>query len=155
MKGRLCLPTKSKTDNSKPLIPFLSFFLSLFFLQRLSLNLPLEIVSFDLAMCLIIMCLIITLQSENYVNFDDYYGASDCLSIDSSLALHKGRSLRNHSLTFSLLNRLIGLVVKASAAGAKDPGFESRLRQDFSGSSHTSDLKKWHSSGYHARRLAL
>ena len=28
-----------------------------------------------------------------------------------------------------------------SASGAEDPGFESRLRQDFSGSSHTSDLK--------------
>ena len=34
-------------------------------------------------------------------------------------------------------NRLAGLVVKA---GAKDPGFESRLRLDFSRSSHTSDL---------------
>ena len=40
-----------------------------------------------------------------------------------------------------LQNRLVGLVVKASASGAEDPGFESRLRQDFSGSSHTSDLK--------------
>ena len=28
-------------------------------------------------------------------------------------------------------NRLIGLVVKASALGAEDPGFEFRLRQDF------------------------
>ena len=32
---------------------------------------------------------------------------------------------------------LVGLVDKASAARAEDPGFESRLRQ----SSHTSDLK--------------
>ena len=37
-------------------------------------------------------------------------------------------------------DRLAGLVVKASASGAEDPGFESRLRRDFSGSSHTSDL---------------
>ena len=37
--------------------------------------------------------------------------------------------------------RLAGLVVKASASRAEDPGFESRLRRDFSGSSHTSDLK--------------
>ena len=37
-------------------------------------------------------------------------------------------------------NRLGGLVVKASASRAEDPGFESRLRRDFSGSSHTSDL---------------
>ena len=38
-------------------------------------------------------------------------------------------------------DRLGGLAVKASASGAEDPGFESRLRRDFSGSSHTSDLK--------------
>ena len=38
-------------------------------------------------------------------------------------------------------DRLVGLVVKASALRAADPGFESRLRRDFSGSSHTSDLK--------------
>ena len=38
-------------------------------------------------------------------------------------------------------NRLVGLVVKASASGVEDPGFESRLRRDFSGSSDTSDLK--------------
>ena len=31
------------------------------------------------------------------------------------------------------LNHLVGLVVKASASGAEDPGFESRLRRDFSG----------------------
>ena len=37
--------------------------------------------------------------------------------------------------------RLAGLVVKASASRAEDPGFESRLRRDFSGSSDTSDLK--------------
>ena len=32
-------------------------------------------------------------------------------------------------------------MVKASALGAEDPGFESRLRRDLSGSSHISDLK--------------
>ena len=37
--------------------------------------------------------------------------------------------------------RLIGLVVKVSAFGVEGPGFESRLRRDISGSSHTSDLK--------------
>ena len=37
---------------------------------------------------------------------------------------------------------LVGLVFKASASGAEDPGFESRLRRDFSGSSHTSALHK-------------
>ena len=37
--------------------------------------------------------------------------------------------------------RLAGLEVKASASGAEDPGFESRLRRTFSGLSHTSDFK--------------
>ena len=32
-------------------------------------------------------------------------------------------------------------MVKASASGAEDPGFESSLRRDFFGSSHTNDLK--------------
>ena len=32
-------------------------------------------------------------------------------------------------------------MVKASAPRAEDPRFESRLRRDFSGSSHTRDLK--------------
>ena len=31
-------------------------------------------------------------------------------------------------------------MVKASASGEEDPGFESRLRRDFSGLNHTSDL---------------
>ena len=39
------------------------------------------------------------------------------------------------------VHHLDDLVVKASAATAEDPEFESLLRQDFSGSSHTSDLK--------------
>ena len=39
------------------------------------------------------------------------------------------------------LSGLAGLVVKASASGAEDPGFESRLRRGFSGSNHTSDFK--------------
>ena len=32
-------------------------------------------------------------------------------------------------------------MVETSASGAEDPGFESRWRRDFSGSSHTSDIK--------------
>ena len=39
------------------------------------------------------------------------------------------------------VDRFVGLVVKAPASRAEDPEFESRLRRDFSGSSHTSDLK--------------
>ena len=38
------------------------------------------------------------------------------------------------------IDRLVGLVVEASASRAEGPGFESHLRRDFSGSSHTSDL---------------
>ena len=55
------------------------------------------------------------------------------------------------------LYRLVGLVVKASASRAEDPGFESRFRWDFSGSSHTSDFKKKMGTpgGYPAKRLAL
>ena len=36
---------------------------------------------------------------------------------------------------------LVGLVVKASASGAEDPGFETHLQWDISGLSHTSVLK--------------
>ena len=38
-------------------------------------------------------------------------------------------------------HHLGGLVVKTSASRAEDPEFESRLRRDFSPSSHTSDSK--------------
>ena len=41
----------------------------------------------------------------------------------------------------SIAHRLVGLVVKASVSRAEDPGFDSRLRRGFSGSSRTSDLK--------------
>ena len=44
-------------------------------------------------------------------------------------------------LTFSSGDRLAGLVVKASASGAEDPGFASRSSRDFPESSHTRDLK--------------
>ena len=44
-------------------------------------------------------------------------------------------------LACNTADRLAGLVVKASASRAEDLRSESRLRRDFSGSSHTSDLK--------------
>ena len=49
--------------------------------------------------------------------------------------------LKSLSTDLSCRDRIVGLVVKASASRAEDPGFESRLRRDFSGSSHTSDIK--------------
>ena len=52
-------------------------------------------------------------------------------------------------------DRLVGLVVKASASRVEDPGFKSRLRRDFSGVESYLWLKNWRSSGYPARRLAL
>ena len=50
-------------------------------------------------------------------------------------------AIRKSSVISLISNSLVGLVVKASALRTEDPGFESRLRRDFSGSSHTSDLK--------------
>ena len=37
-----------------------------------------------------------------------------------------------HLILTPTLNRLAGLVVKASASGEEGPGFDSRLRRDFS-----------------------
>ena len=56
---------------------------------------------------------------------------------------------------FFAVDRLVGLVVKASASRAEDPGFESSLRRDFFGVESYQWLKHWHSSRYPARRLAL
>ena len=38
-----------------------------------------------------------------------------------------------HASCRTVPHRLVGLVVKASASRAEDPGFESRWRRDFSG----------------------
>ena len=55
---------------------------------------------------------------------------------------HMERRARNTLIIIIILpDRLVGLVVEASASGAEGPEFESRLRRDFSKSSHTSDLK--------------
>ena len=48
-----------------------------------------------------------------------------------------------------------GWFLKASASRAEDPGFESRLRRNFSGVESYQLLKNWHFSGCPARRLAL
>ena len=40
---------------------------------------------------------------------------------------------RTEDFTAATGNRLVGLVVKASASRADDTGFESRFRRDFSG----------------------
>ena len=58
--------------------------------------------------------------------------------------------LRNQQTNkHSLWDHLAGLVVKAPASRAEDAEFDyCLLHGDFSESSHTSDLKIWHSSGY-------
>ena len=53
------------------------------------------------------------------------------------------------------LYRLVGLVVKASALGEADPGFNSLLCWDYSRVKSYQWLTNWHSSGYPARRLVL
>ena len=45
------------------------------------------------------------------------------------------------SVFLAVTHRLVGQVVKASTPIAEGPEFESRLRQDFAGSSHTGELK--------------
>ena len=57
-------------------------------------------------------------------------------SLNNSISFHIAPLTPYHCI----LHRIAGLVVKASASGAEDPRFESGLRRDFSGSSHTSDL---------------
>ena len=67
----------------------------------------------------------------------------------SRLATPKGKTqdgfhaadwLDIHTPSYSA-DRLVGLVVKVSTSRAEDPGLESRLCQDFSRASHTSDLE--------------
>ena len=50
---------------------------------------------------------------------------------------------------------LVGLVVKASASRAEDPGFKPRLRWDFSRVESYQWLRNWRSRGYPGRHLVL
>ena len=54
----------------------------------------------------------------------------EVVSVAVAEALFFSTSIKTASLASSK-NRLVGLVVKASASRAEDPGFESRLRRDF------------------------
>ena len=57
---------------------------------------------------------------------------------------HDFCAVRAHYTSYIFLceHRLVGLVVKASASKAEDPGFESRLRRDFYGvESYLKNLK--------------
>ena len=67
-----------------------------------------------------------------------------CCTYPSLSTVSKEKNLRR-------IHSLVGLVVKVSASRAANPGFDSRLRRDFSGSSHTSDLKHWHTHAWNYR----
>ena len=80
---------------------------------------------------------------------------SDLLRLDKRTCCHTVFACKDFCGSTALGDRLVGLVVKASASRAEDPGFESRLHQDVSGVEPHQWLKNWHSSDYPARRLAL
>ena len=83
------------------------------------------------------LCVCLSIYLSLYLSVCLSICLSTCLSVYRSiylsiyLSIYQSRSL----------DRLAGLVVKASASGAEDPGFESCLRGNFSRSSHTSDVK--------------
>ena len=77
------------------------------------------------------------------------------LSLILLLLLSSSSPSSSSSSFIIIINRLIGLVVKASASRSEDPGFESRLLRDFFGVESYQCLQNWLSSGYPARRLAL
>ena len=60
-------------------------------------------------------------HGDNDVDEEDEQSDEDNADITTA-------KLRHH-----MINRLVGLVVKASASRAEDPGFESHLRRDFFG----------------------
>ena len=60
---------------------------------------------------------------------------------DLSFCRKHRRAARHSKHGLAHGNRLVGLVVNSPASGMEGPEFESHLRQDFSGSSHASDLK--------------
>ena len=51
----------------------------------------------------------------------------------ATLAKQPGAASANETVYTAFMDRLLGLVVKASASKAEDPGFESRLRRNFFG----------------------
>ena len=82
------------------------------------------------------------LISSCMIYFSVLYSISFCLILFYFLSFYFHYIFFNFPLLFSAHNdRLVGLVVKASASRPADPGSNSRLLRDFSGSIHTSDLK--------------
>ena len=61
-------------------------------------------------------------------------------ALGQQMSIEYGEHLSSRSQS-AVAERLVGLVVKAPASTATYPGLDPRLRRDFSGSSHTNDLK--------------
>ena len=77
-----------------------------------------------------------TKEKKNNFNYElmylYYYNTGHCLRAGwYGVHLQGGRTLVR--TLFPCGDRLVGLVVKASASRAEDPGLESRLRRDFFG----------------------
>ena len=66
---------------------------------------------------------------------------STCVAVHNVCELHFIKPQWPGDMTSPWRDGLVGLVVTASTSGAEDPGFRSGLQRDFSGSSHTCDLK--------------
>ena len=62
------------------------------------------------------------------------------VGVGVGVGMQRATTSKHIILCPAVVHRLAGLVVKASASGAEDPGIEFYLWRDFSGSSHTSDL---------------
>ena len=97
------------------------------------------------------------LPAEHKALFEDCRGRSLWRREGDVAGWGWGLTLRPCGLDpkFHLLDSLVGLVVKASASRAEDPGFESRLRRDIFLVDSYQWLKNWHSSGHTARHLVL
>ena len=72
------------------------------------------------------------------VALDTIVSVKDAMSSNTKLSLHPSTFLTENlghgrTLLYVFGDRPVGLVVKASASRAEDPGFESRLRRDFFG----------------------
>ena len=83
----------------------------------------------------------INLSTYYEMNISGFNLSTYCEMNISGFNLSTCYEMNISGINLSTYDRLVGLVVKASASRAGDPGFESRWGGIFSGSSHTSDLK--------------
>ena len=79
-------------------------------------------------------------KTTMWIEIQTLTGRSTIWNLSTPLVTSAKFSLKSN-IRRQQVNCLDGVVVKASASRAEDPGFESHLRRDFSGSSHTSDSR--------------